>query len=141
MTKMQQAEKEAFLADLHVGVVGLTDPGAGPLTVPIWYDYTPGARLWMITGRDSRKGQLINTGSRLSLAAQTEAPPYKYVSIEGVVDDITQTTAEELQAMAIRYLGEEQGKAYAAGSTLEGQITVWVTPERWLAVDYSKMSV
>ena len=138
MTKMLQAEKEAFLADLHVGVLGLNNPGAGPLTVPIWYDYKPGQRLWIITGEHSKKGKLISVGSRVSLAAQNESPPYQYVSIEGSVDAVTPTTQSELEAMAIRYLGEQQGKAYAEHSTLAGQMTVWVKPEHWLAVDYSK---
>ena len=43
--------------------------------------------------------------------------------------------------MAIRYLGQEQGKAYAKANTSESEghsILVSVTPERWLAVDYSK---
>ena len=83
MTAMSQKEKEAYLADLHVGVLAINEPGLGPLTVPIWYDYTPGGRLWMITGTESRKGRLLKMGERVSLAAQSEAPPYKYVSIEG----------------------------------------------------------
>ena len=139
MTKMTMDEKQAFLADLHVGVIGLNDPGAGPLTVPIWYDYTPGGDLWVITGKDSKKGKLLSDGARVSLAAQTETAPYVYVSIEGPVTAIEPTDADTLLAMAVRYLGEEQGRAYAEGSPLEGQITVKITPERWLAVDYSKM--
>jgi len=138
MTAMSSAEKEAFLADLHVGVIGLNEPGSGPLTVPIWYDYTPGENLWVVTGEKSRKGKLLKVGSRVSLAAQTEAPPYKYVSIEGVVTQIDAATDATLRAMAVRYLGEEQGNGYADASPLEGQVTVTIKPERWLAVDYSK---
>ncbi len=139
MTKMSQSEKEAFLADLHVGVIGLNDGERGPLTVPIWYDYTPGGELWVITGADSRKGKLLSEGTRVSLAAQTETAPYVYVSVEGVVTSIAPADAETLLAMAIRYLGEEQGAAYAAGSPLEGQVTVRIRPEHWLGVDYSKL--
>ena len=139
MTKMLQTEKESFLADLHVGVIGLNDPGVGPLTVPIWYDYTPGGRLWVITGENSKKGALMQIGTRISMAAQTETAPYQYVSVEGVIEDITPTTTAELEDMAVRYLGETQGKAYAEASGVAGQITVWMRPERWLAVDYSKM--
>ena len=60
MTTMTQTEKELYLADLHVGVLAINEPGAGPLTVPIWYDYEPGGNLWMITGTNSRKGKLLN---------------------------------------------------------------------------------
>ena len=42
MTSMTQAEKQAFLADVHVGVLALNDGDRGPLMVPMWYDYEPG---------------------------------------------------------------------------------------------------
>ena len=88
MTAMTQEEKETYLADLHVGVLAINEPGLGPLTVPIWYDYLPGGRLWMITGTESRKGKLLKAGDRVSLAVQSENPPYKYVSVEGPITDI-----------------------------------------------------
>lgn len=138
MTSMTTEEKQSFMADLHVGVIGLNDPGQGPLTIPIWYDYTPGGDLWFITGKSSRKGALLEMGSRLSMAAQTEEAPYRYVSVEGPITSIEPATTETLLAMAVRYLGEEQGAAYAAESSLENQVTVTVRPERWLAVDYNK---
>mgnify|MGYP003322142746 FL=1 len=141
MTAMTQEEKETYLADLHVGVLAINEPGLGPLTVPIWYDYSPGGRLWMITGTESRKGKLLKAGDRVSLAVQSENPPYKYVSVEGPITDIKNSSQEELLSMAIRYLGQEQGQAYAKAnaSVSEGHsILVSVTPERWLAVDYSK---
>jgi nitroimidazol reductase NimA-like FMN-containing flavoprotein (pyridoxamine 5'-phosphate oxidase superfamily) len=31
---MTQQEREAFLADVHVGVISISDEGRGPLTVP-----------------------------------------------------------------------------------------------------------
>jgi hypothetical protein len=109
--------------------------------VPIWYDYKPGGNLWMITGTNSRKGKLLNLGDRISLAAQSESAPYKYVSIEGPIVEIKNSSNEELLSMATRYLGEEQGKAYANenSSVSDGlSVIVSVKPERWLAVDYSK---
>ncbi len=140
MTQMTTAEKQNFLADLHVGVIGINEPGRGPLTVPIWYSYEPGGVVQVITGAQSRKGKLLTLNSPVSLAAQIEAPPYKYVSVEGIVSAIEDTDMATLEAMAIRYLGETQGRAYAAGSGIEGQITVSITARRWLAVDYSKLT-
>ena len=46
---MTKKEREAFLADLHVGVISIEQAGGPPLTVPIWYDYKPGAGVWAIT--------------------------------------------------------------------------------------------
>ena len=138
MTKMSTDEKQNFLADLHVGVIAINESGRGALTVPVWYDYEVGGNAWFVTGENSLKGQLLTNGARMSLCAQTETAPYQYVSVEGCVTDIRPATEAELLAMAVRYLGEEQGTQYAQASGIEGQITVVLTPERWLAVDYSK---
>ena len=135
---MSVAEREAFLADLHVGVVSIARDGRGPLTVPIWYDYTPGGNVWMLTGPASLKGKALNSVTRISLCAQTETPPYRYVSVEGTFSLRTPENGE-LEAMAIRYLGEERGKAYAEGASGHNDIVVKLTPENWLTIDYGKM--
>lgn len=137
MTHMTLAEKQAFLAEPHVGVISIARPDAGPLTVPVWYDYRPGEHLWFITESESRKGRLLEVGVRLSLCAQVEEAPYRYVSIEGPVVAID-PLGDELLPMAVRYLGDEQGRAYVASSGVGDNIVVRVEPERWLAVDYAK---
>jgi len=139
MTRMTTDEKQQFLAGLHVGIVAIPEPNCGPLTVPVWYDYRPGGDLWFITGPESRKGRLLRRGLRISLCAQTEAPPYKYVSVEGPIVSLD-PGRDELLPMAVRYLGEQRGAAYAEGSTGDSDVVVRVRPERWLAVDYGKRS-
>ena len=138
MTAMTETEKQEFLADLHVGVLSLNDNSKGPLTAPIWYDYEPGGELWFITEPNSMKGKLLEVGVRLSLVAQSEEPPYKYVSVEGPVVSIDESTEDDLLAMAVRYLGETGGKRYTENSNGSGGVLVRVKPERWLAVDYGK---
>lgn len=135
---MSRAEREKFLADLHVGIVSIQREGRGPLAVPIWYDYEPGGKVWMITGLDSLKSRLLARTERISLCVQTEQAPYQYVSVEGAYSTRAVSDAENL-SMAIRYLGEDQGRAYAAGSAGEHNIIVEFEPEHWLSVDYSKM--
>ena len=94
--------------------------------------------LWFITGPNSLKGKLLEIGVRLSLVAQSEEPPYKYVSVEGPVVSIDESTEDDLLAMAVRYLGETGGKQYTENSNGSGGVLVRVEPERWLAVDYGK---
>ncbi len=137
MTHMTAAEKQAFLADVHVGVLSIPRGDHAPLTVPVWYDYEPGGALWFITGRTSRKGRLLRVGGEISLCAQQEAPPYRYVSVEGPVASITGCGGEIL-AMAQRYLGEQAGRQYAEQNSGEGSVLVKMQPARWLAVDYGK---
>jgi len=140
---MSKSEREAFLAALHVGVISIPDPARGPLTVPIWYGYEPGGELWVLTDRSSRKGKLLAKGARISLCAQTETPPYQYVSVEGPILAIEASDRERhSRPMARRYLGNELGDRYVEATSGEREagesIVVRVRPERWLSVDYKK---
>jgi nitroimidazol reductase NimA-like FMN-containing flavoprotein (pyridoxamine 5'-phosphate oxidase superfamily) len=141
--KMTKSERETFLADVHVGVISIEDPGRGPLTAPIWYGYEPGGDVWVLTGRDSRKGRLLEKAGRFSLVAQSETPPYKYVSVEGPITAIeTPDLERDERPMAHRYLGAEFGDHYIA-STRGGDegvenILVRMRPARWLTTDYGK---
>jgi hypothetical protein len=137
---MSSGERERFLSALHVGMISIPRARKGPLTVPIWYDYQPGGEVWAITDTDSIKGKLLTKASRISLCAQTETAPYQYVSVEGPFTT-RPSTQEELLAMAVRYLGEEQGQAYAESSAGggEGSIVVAIAPETWFSVDYNKI--
>lgn len=141
-TRMSVAEREAFLAGLHVGVVSIPAAGVGdpPLSAPVWYDFEPGGHYWFLTGRTSRKGRLLQVGTRLTLVAQQEALPYAYVSVEGSVVAMRDCAQEEdTRPMARRYLGAEQGDAYTAATAAESDsVRVEVRPERWLTVDYAK---
>ena len=138
---MTRPEREAFLADLHVGVISIEQGDAAPLTVPIWYDYAPDTGLWVITGADSLKGAAMQKAGRFSLVAQVEAPPaYQYVSVEGPIVETRPADLErDLRPMARRYFGTELGDAYVANSPNQGQLMFVMQPERWRTVDYRKM--
>jgi nitroimidazol reductase NimA-like FMN-containing flavoprotein (pyridoxamine 5'-phosphate oxidase superfamily) len=138
---MTRMEREAFLAEVHVGIISLAEEGRGPLTVPIWYVYAPGGELRFITGRNSRKGRLLADAGRLSLCVQTETPPYRYVSVEGPITAIEAVDVErDLRPLARRYLGVEKGDGFVEqmrGGQVEN-ILMRMRPERWLTADYSK---
>src|SRR5580765_7082176 len=138
---MSRAEREEFLAGLHVGVLSV-DGGdsTSPLTVPVWYTYQPGGMVSVSTGRDSRKTLAIAAAGRFALCAQDERPPYKYVTVPGpaVIEDIDR--AERL-AVARRYLGDEGGDADMAmvGDGARGsQVAIRLTPGHWLSADLAK---
>jgi PPOX class probable F420-dependent enzyme len=144
-TVMTPDERETFLADLHVGVISIARPDRAPLTVPVWYSYTPGGEVRLITGEASRKAQALREAGRFSLCAQSEAPPYRYVTVEGAVDAVEAVDVErDLRPMARRYLGLEAGDRYVAangGSAAgQGSVLVRMRPQRWLTVDYGKES-
>lgn len=49
---------------------------------------------------------------------------------------------DERRTVAHRYLGQEFGDAYYDATEAEsaGSVTVRLAPERWLSVDYNKVS-
>ncbi|WP_378741800.1 pyridoxamine 5'-phosphate oxidase family protein [Nocardia brasiliensis] len=138
MPKMTSAEREAFLADLHVGVLAVERADRAPLSVPIWYVYEPGGEVVIWTDIGSVKEKLIRAAGRFSLTAQVEQPPYRYVTVEGSVTAIEPATLEIARSIAVRYFGETEGTAYAEQGITDKSILIRMRPERWLSTDYSK---
>lgn len=138
---MTRAEREAFLADVHVGTISIEREGNAPLCVPIWYDYSPAVGLWVITGRDSEKGRALRAAGRFALCAQVETPPaYQYVSVEGAVEETRPSDRErDLRPMAHRYFGPKLGDLYVAQTEGEDSLLFRMRPERWRTVDYRKL--
>jgi nitroimidazol reductase NimA-like FMN-containing flavoprotein (pyridoxamine 5'-phosphate oxidase superfamily) len=134
---MTPEEREAFLADIHVGVLAIEEPGRGPLALPIWYLYRDGeVRIGM--DASSVKARLLTAAGRATLTVQSEVPPYQYVSVEGPVV-VDASSRDELE-MATRYLGPELGRWYADNSPSgEGAVLVRLVPERWRTKDYGKL--
>jgi hypothetical protein len=111
---MTRQEREAFLADVHVGVVAIAEPGRAPLAVPVWYAYEPGGQIRFVTGPNSRKGRLLKQAGRASLCVQTETAPYKYVSVEGPTSLGPVDYERDLRAIAHRLPRPEFGDVYLA---------------------------
>lgn len=141
--RMTKEEREAFLADVHVAVVSMDDPGRGPLTAPVWYAYKPGGDVLFVTEKASRKGRLLERASRVTVCVQREQQPYAYVVVEGPFTLERPDYEEHRRAIAHRYLGAEIGERYLAGEggegPMENQVLVRIRPERWLTADYGKL--
>lgn len=137
--QMTTNEREYFLAAVHVAVVGISEAGRGPLTVPVWYSYEPGGNIWFETQPASRKGKLLHVGKRISLCVQDENPPYAYVSVEGPIIEIAEDDRELHEIpMATRYLGDQAGRDYIASLPPSEWKRYIFRPERWLTLDGSK---
>lgn len=137
---MNRNEREAFLAQAHVGVISIADPARGVVAVPIWYDYDPTVGVWVITDPRSIKGKALHAAGRYAMTVQVSTFPYRYVSVEGPIIEERDTSKErDLRPMAIRYNGKEDGDAYA-DSYPENIGHVYVMrPERWLTQDLTKV--
>jgi nitroimidazol reductase NimA-like FMN-containing flavoprotein (pyridoxamine 5'-phosphate oxidase superfamily) len=134
---MSPSEREAFLADVHVGVLAVERADGPPLTAPVWYRFRDGA-VEITTAAESLKARALRTAGRASLCVQREGVTPAYVTVEGPVA-FADSTREQRVDIATRYLGSELGEAYVA-STEGGDGTALVlTPETWRTVDYAKL--
>ncbi len=129
-------EREAFLAGVHVGVLAVDEPGRGPLALPVWYLFRDGTVQIGMDG-NSLKARLLRAAGRATLTAQTETPPYLYVSVEGPVE-VKAAQRNDLE-MASRYLGAELGEWYAKNNpSTDESVLVELTPEHWRTMDFNK---
>jgi len=139
MKSLSEADRQTFLADKHIAVLSVAaDDGRPPASVPIWYDYTPGGNIRINTGSSSRKVRLIERAGAVTLVVQREDVPYQYVVVEGTVVETTRPApADAQEVIAIRYLGEEGGRAFVRSMEGVEEVLFTIRPDRWLSADFS----
>ena len=137
---MSKADREAFLADTHVGILSVAEPGRGPLAIPVWYEYRPGGEVRIVTGGASRKVPLLRQAGRASLCVQLETPPYRYVTVEGPITIGRPDLERDVRQVALRYLGKQMGESYLQATVVEHETAVLLSlrPERWMSADFAK---
>lgn len=135
---LSKQDRELFLAEPHIAALSVfAGVDRGPLTVPIWYQYTPGGEAWVLTGTTSKKAQLIRAAGRFSLMVERVDPTIKYVAVDGPVAREEPATPELLREVTERYLAPEKVEGYLQFAASEhGESTVfYLTTEHWLSAD------
>jgi hypothetical protein len=136
---LSEDEREAFLAEpRHVGALSVfAGPDRGPLTVPIWYHYSPGGELWILTGSGSRKHRLIEAAGYFSLMIDRVEPTTRYVAVDGPVSRIEAGTDAQMEEVTRRYLSGESADRYLkfAKENLGEHVAIFLAPQHWLSAD------
>jgi hypothetical protein len=84
-----------------------------PRVIPIWFHWN-GAQVVMGTPMKAPKLGILETGAKVSLSIDSTDWPYKVLQIRGTAQvETIAGVVPEYAAAAERYLGEEQGKAFA----------------------------
>ncbi|KAA0022924.1 pyridoxamine 5'-phosphate oxidase family protein [Antrihabitans cavernicola] len=135
---LTRTEREKFLSEPHIAALSVdAGPDRAPLTVPIWYQYLPGGQPWVLTGKTSKKAELIRAAGRFTLMVERLEPSVRYVSVSGTVDRIDEGTHEQLREMTSRYLPADKVDGYLefAKNNLEDEVAIYLRPEHWLSAD------
>ncbi|MCW2556705.1 MAG: pyridoxamine 5-phosphate oxidase-like protein [Mycobacterium sp.] len=135
---LSQEEREQFLAEPHIGSLSVyAGDNRGPLTVPIWYQYTPGGEPWVLTGAGSRKARLIEATGFFTLMAERLEPSVRYVAVDGAVSRIEPGTDAQLEEVTRRYLSGDAADNYLkfARENLGANVVIYMQPQHWLSAD------
>ena len=122
-------DREAFLQEGHVAVLATVDSRGRPHAAPVWYLYDDGV-FRISTSRGSQKHTNIEANPNVTLVVDKRTLPYFAVMAHGRVEIGPGFSDEERLRLAVRYLGEELGRAYVSRTSGEDSISVRLRPGR-----------
>lgn len=105
---------EDFLNRTLVGVISTVDGVGRPRSAPIWFHWEAGA-VYMFTGRETLKWRNIQRNPHASFCVDWRETPYQSVIMQGRVEEVDRPLFDLVLSMAVRYYGDEEGRAFAEG--------------------------
>lgn len=116
-----------------VAVLATRRPDGGVLLSPVWHQWRDGG-FDVVTGAADVKVQQLRRDPRANIVVYEHAPPYR--GIEVSCEARLEHAGDTVRRIAIRYLGERDGAAYAESAgddtliRLEpGRLRAWDFPD------------
>jgi PPOX class probable F420-dependent enzyme len=126
------------LADLLeqplVAVLATYRKDGGVLLSPVWHRWHEGGFDVVVYSGDI-KLQHLRRDPRASVVVYEHEPPYRGLEARGEAHLSSERAAEAIASMAVRYLGPEDGPAYAA--TVTNSVLVRLEPEHVRGWDFA----
>lgn len=127
---------QQFLQGAHVAALATVRPDGRPHVTPVWYEYD-GRDFTVSTFRNAQKVRNIRRKGFAALCIYSHQIPYREVIVEGtaragsILDNVWR------QRVAVRYLGEEAGRAYLRDTGDWEMVALHVRPIRWITQGFS----
>jgi len=134
---MTKQKIDKLLAQPNIAVVAVTAPDGAPHAVPTWYEYRAGEIVFH-TAANSFKYRCLKRDPRITLCVDTRVAPYKAVILKGRVTMEERADSARTLRMAVAYLGEKLGRAYAKSLGGGKVVVVRFRPERVVSWDYAE---
>ena len=84
------------------------------LLSPVWHRWRDGG-FEVVTGGDDVKARHLRNDPRATMLVYEHEPPYRGIELKGRAE-LGPAERDLVREIAVRYLGAEQGEAYAASS-------------------------
>jgi PPOX class probable F420-dependent enzyme len=110
--KLGPAELSDLLELPLVAVLATYRMDGGVLLSPVWHRWRDGG-FDVVVGPNDVKLVHLRRDPRASIVVYEHQPPYRGLEARGRVSLSEEGEAEALGSMAVRYLGPEDGRAYA----------------------------
>ena len=125
----EQVDVQEFLKEANVAVLATVDGQGRPHAAPVWYLYEDGD-LVVSTGRGSQKHRNIERNPHVTLVAERRTLPYFAATVRGRAEIGPPLSDAKRLELATRYLGDEMGRAYVAGTKAGSSVTIRLRPEK-----------
>jgi PPOX class probable F420-dependent enzyme len=132
---MSPEERRAFL--LHgtrTGKLAVPRADGSPHVVPIWF-VLDSDDVMFTTGDNNVKGKSIRRDGRAALCVDDDAPPYSFVTINGIAswsDDLDEMLGWATR-IGERYMGAERAEEFGRRNAVRGEILVRLRPAKIVA--------
>jgi PPOX class probable F420-dependent enzyme len=137
---LTDAEMGAFLAEPWNGRLATLGPDGWPHVAPVWYEFEPAARVFLVVGRERADwvGHLRADPRVTFHVADDEHAEHTRVMVHGRAAIIEGPVAPSASArlgaltrrLSLRYLGPD-GPTYAERTIHRPRVLVEIRPERW----------
>lgn len=123
------ARQQGFVEKPRIGRLATIRADGTPHIAPIWYRYEDGAFL-ILTDAASVKHRNIQRDARVELCVDDHVAPYHTVIVRGRAESLPPRGAEWRLALAVHYLGEENGRRYVENTPAGDEVLIRIVPER-----------
>lgn len=106
------------------------------LLSPVWHEWSEGGFNVVILANDV-KARHLRRDPRVGLVLAGNSPPYRGIEVSTRASLRADHAADTLERIAIRYLGAEQGKAYARAAAAEALVVVRLEGGRLRTWDFA----
>ena len=128
MTMTNERLKELIQPPV-LGVLSTVNPDGSPQSTPIWYRYD-GEHFNVTAFKHRVKVRNVRGDPRVSLVVVDTANNGPPLIVNGKAEIVEEGALDETLRHAIRYDGEEQGRASAANLTGSPRVIIQISPDR-----------
>ncbi len=121
---------EEFLRGPHLASLATVRPDGRPHVTAVWYEFD-GRDFIVSTFRGTQKLRNVERKGFAALSIYTCEMPYRQVIVQGTARVGSPLDNVWRERVAVRYLGEAAGKAYARDTADWDAVAIHVRPLKW----------